>query len=61
MPPNKLRRIEGGTNQRVAPKTVSIRHIQDKNFKILKSTTGQQMPLNKLKTMATTQKFKKII
>jgi len=43
------------------PKTVSIRHIQDSNIKILKSNTGQQINLNKIKTMATTQKFKKII
>lgn len=58
---NKIRRIEGGINTRVVPKTVSIRHIQDSNIKILKSTTGQQIHLNKIKTMATTQKFKKII
>lgn len=58
---NKIRRIEGGINSRVMPKTVSIRHIQDGNIKILNSTTGQQIQLNKIKTMATTQKFKKII
>ncbi|XP_015363469.1 PREDICTED: uncharacterized protein LOC107161539 [Diuraphis noxia] len=58
---NKIRRIEGGMNSRVVPKTVSIRHIQDSNIKILKSNTGQQINLNKIKTMATTQKFKKII
>jgi hypothetical protein len=62
---NKIRRIEGGINSRIMPKTVSIRQIQDSNFpgnlKILKSATGQQIQLNKIKTMATTQKFKKII
>jgi len=58
---NKIRRIEGGINSRIMPKTVSIRQIQDGNLKILKSATGQQIQLNKIKTMATTQKFKKII
>lgn len=61
MPPHKMRIIEGRTNTRVAPKTVSIRHLQDNNLKVLKNNTGQQIQLNKIKTMATTQKFKKII
>jgi len=62
MSSNKMRKIEGGImNSRVAPKTVSIHHLQDNNVKILKSATGQQIHLNKIKTMATTQKFKKII
>lgn len=58
---NKIRRIDGGINSRIVPKTVSIRQIQDGNLKILKSAPGQQIQLNKIKTMATTQKFKKII
>lgn len=58
---NRMRRIDGGINSRIVPKTVSIRQIQDGNYKILKSATGQQIQLNKIKTMATTQKFKKII
>lgn len=62
MPPNKMRRIEtGATPHRVVPKTVSIRHIQDNNLKILKTSTGQQTQINKIKTMATTQKLRKII
>jgi hypothetical protein len=61
MPPNKMRRIEGGISHRVAPKTVSIRQLQENNFKLLKSSPGQQIQLNKIKTMATTQKFKKIL
>lgn len=59
MPPNKIRRIEGGF-QRVSPKTVSIRQLQENNLKF-KSSSGQQIQLNKIKTMATTQKFKKIL
>lgn len=59
---NKIRRLEGGANLRGTPKTVSIRHLQDSNLKVLKSTTGQQIQqLNKIKTMATTQKFRKIL
>lgn len=58
---NRIRRIDGGINSRIVPKTVSIRQIQDGNLKILKSASGQQIQLNKIKTMATTQKFKKII
>lgn len=58
---NKLRRIDGGINPRGAPKTVSIHQIQDSHLKILKTSTGQPIQLNKVKTMATTQTFKKII
>ncbi|VVC35359.1 Alpha/Beta hydrolase fold [Cinara cedri] len=53
---SKIRRLEG-----VTPKTVSMRHLQDSNFTVV-NTSGQQMQqLNKMKTMATTQKFKKIV
>lgn len=58
---NRMRRIDGGINSRIVPKTVSIRQIQDSNLKIFKTASGQQIQLNKIKTMATTQKFKKII
>lgn len=61
MPPNKMRRIEAGSSPRIVPKTVSMRHLQDSNIKVLKTPTVQQTQLNKVKTMATTQKFKKII
>lgn len=60
MQPNKIRRIEG-TSPRIVPKTVSIRHLQDNNLKLLKTPTPQQAQLNRMKKMATTQKFKKII
>lgn len=61
MPPNKIRRVEATISPRVVPKTVSIRQLQDNNLKLLKSSPGQQIQLNKIKTMATTQKFKKIL
>lgn len=61
MPPNKLKKIETGASPRVLPKTVSIRHLQDSNLKLLKSSTGQSTQLSRIKTMATTQKFKKIV
>lgn len=62
MASNKIRRIEGGIiSPKMAPKTVSIHRLQDSNLKILKNATGQQIQLNKIKTMATTQKFKKIM
>lgn len=58
MPTNKMRGI---MSPRVASKTVSIHQLQDSNLKLLKNSTGQSLQLNKMKTMATTQKFKKII
>lgn len=57
--PSTMRRLEG-RNSKVSPKTVSIRHLQD-NITVLKNNAGQQLQLNKMKTMATTQKFKKIL
>lgn len=61
MTSNKIKKIEREiVNPKVAPKTVSIHHLQDNNLKALKNTGGQQLPLNKIKTMATTQTFKKI-
>ncbi|XP_060857831.1 KAT8 regulatory NSL complex subunit 3-like [Metopolophium dirhodum] len=58
---NKIRRIERELNSEVVPKIVTIRNIQDGNIKTIKSITRQQIHLNKIKTLATTQKLKKII
>ncbi|XP_050421591.1 KAT8 regulatory NSL complex subunit 3 isoform X2 [Adelges cooleyi] len=59
--PMPSRRVEGAAGTKIAPKTVSIRHLQDSNLKVLKSNSGQHVQVNKMKTMATTQKFKKIL
>lgn len=61
MQTNNLNKNETGGNPKVLPKTVSIRQIQDKNIKLLKTSTGQPTQLNKIKTMATTQKLRKIV
>lgn len=59
--PMSANKIRGIMSSRVAPKTVSIRHLQDSTLKVVKNTSGQSVQMNKMKTMATTQKFKKII
>ncbi|XP_050543024.1 KAT8 regulatory NSL complex subunit 3 [Daktulosphaira vitifoliae] len=59
--PSKVRKIESNATSKIAPKTVSIRHIQDGKLKVVKTNSGQHVQINKMKTMATTQKFRKIL
>lgn len=57
--PSSMRRYEG-RNPKVSPKTVSLRQLQD-NITVIKNSIAPQIQMSKIKTMATTQKFKKIL